>query len=72
MGSRSALTSHVAAAQNKQRAAPSVVVQSSQVEKAANDEKKTSAFSFRGDPLIGMAIASVIWLAVFAALMAVG
>jgi hypothetical protein len=35
----------------------------------ANDDEHTSGFSFYGDPLIGMAVASIILLVVFAALM---
>ena len=40
------------------------------VEAAANDDKPKTEFSVFGDPLFGMAIASVILLAVLAALIA--
>jgi hypothetical protein len=42
------------------------------VEAAANDATPTSEFSFLGDPIFGIAIASVILFAFLAALMAFG
>jgi hypothetical protein len=39
-------------------------------EAPANDDESTAEFSFYGDPLFGMAIASVILFAVLAALVA--
>lgn len=39
-------------------------------EAPANDDESTAKFSFYGDPLFGMAIASVILFAVLAALVA--
>lgn len=73
MSSRSAPTPHSAAPRNK-HPVPVAVVESStvRVEAAANDDKPTSDFSFYGDPLLGMAVASIILFGVFAALMAVG
>ncbi len=51
--------------------APAVNVQSTvRVEPAANDAVPTKPFSLFGDPLFGMAIASIILLAVLAALVA--
>ena len=37
--------------------------------RSANDDERKSGFSFYGDPLIGMAIASIVLLLVFAGLM---
>jgi hypothetical protein len=50
--------------------APAGVRSTVRVEAAANDAEPTRPFSFYGDPLFGMAIASVILLAVLAALVA--
>jgi hypothetical protein len=74
MRSHSAPKPHAAAPRNKHATARVTVVQSSAVpvEAAANDDKPTSEFSFYGDPLLGMAVASVILFGVLAALMAVG
>jgi hypothetical protein len=70
---RSALAPHSAAPRTKHVKIP-VAGRSSPVraEAAANDDKPTSEFSFYGDPLFGMAIATVILFAVLAALMALG
>jgi hypothetical protein len=38
--------------------------------RSANDDERKPGFSFYGDPLIGMAIASIVMLLVFAGLMA--
>jgi hypothetical protein len=38
--------------------------------RSANDDERKSGFSFFGDPLIGMAIASIVMLLAFAGLMA--
>jgi hypothetical protein len=42
------------------------------VDAAANDDSAASGYSIFGDPLWGMAIATVILFAILAALMAVG
>jgi hypothetical protein len=42
------------------------------VDEAADDTARTSAFAISGDPLLGMAIASIILFAIFAALVAFG
>jgi len=73
MSSRSALTSHSAAPQKERATAPAAGVQSTaHVNPAANDDARESEFSFWSDPLFGMAIATVVLLAVLAALMASG
>ena len=71
MSSRSALTPRAAAPRKKRVTVPVAGVQAAvRVEAAANVEKPTRKFSVFGDPLFGMAIASVIMFAVLAALMA--
>lgn len=70
MGSRSALTPHSAAPQENGVAAHAGVQSAVPVEAAANDGESTPGFSIYGDPLFGMAIASVMIFALLAALMA--
>jgi hypothetical protein len=73
MSPRSALAPHSAAPRTKHVEIPAAGRSSPvHVEAAANDDKPTSEFSVYGDPLFGMAIATVILFAVFAALMALG
>ena len=69
MSSHPALTPRSDSPRNKRPAAPDAP-SFVRVEAAANPEQPKSEFSFYGDPLFGMAIASVILFAVFAALMA--
>jgi hypothetical protein len=70
MSTRSARQVHSAAAREKHASVPGAVRSTVRVETAANDDKPTEGFSFYGDPLFGMAIASVVLLAVLAALVA--
>jgi len=71
MRSRSALAPRVDAPREKRVSAPVARAQSTlPVQAAANDDKPTAGFSVYGDPLFGMAIASVILFAILAALMA--
>jgi hypothetical protein len=71
MRSRTALAPRSAAPEDKDAIAPDVSAQSTiRQEAPANDDESTSGFSFFGDPLFGMAIASVILFAVLAALVA--
>jgi hypothetical protein len=72
MSSRSALASHSAAPPREEpEVGPAAVVQSAvSVETAANDDESTSGFSVYGDPLFGMAIASVVLFGLLAALIA--
>lgn len=71
MRSRPALAPRPAAPKDQHAALPAVSVQPSISRKApANDDESAAAFSLYGDPLLGMAIASVILLAVLAALVA--
>lgn len=71
MRSRSALTLHSAAPGKSRATAPAAGVQSQvRAEAAADDDQSTSEFSIHGDPLFGMAIASLIMFAVLAALVA--
>ena len=72
MSTRSARKLHSAAAREKHASVPGAVRSTVRVETAANDDKPTEGFSFYGDPLFGMAIASVILFAVLAALVAIG
>ena len=73
MSPRSALAPREAAPREKRVSAPVAGVRSAlPVETAANDDKPTEKFSVYGDPLFGMAIATVILFAVLAALMALG
>ena len=71
MSSRSAVKPHVPATRTDLVAIPvsDAKPTAQRVEAAANDEH-ASAFSFSGDPLIGMAIGTIILFGVLAALMA--
>jgi hypothetical protein len=71
MSSRFAVKQHSATPQKDFAATPVAGVQSAvRVEAAANDDKPRSEFRFFGDPMFGIAIASVILFAILAALMA--
>ena len=71
MGSRTALAPRSASPRDEEAIAAAVSAQSTiRPEAPANDDESTSEFSFFGDPLFGMAIASVILFAVLAALVA--
>lgn len=74
MSSSSAHKAHSVARRNKHVTTPVVAVHSSAAsgQAAANDDNETSQPSFKSDPLFGMAIATVIMFAIFAALMALG
>jgi hypothetical protein len=66
MSTRSSRKSHPAVP----REVPAAVRSTVRTEAAVNDAEPTRTFSVYGDPLFGMAIASVILLAVLAALVA--
>jgi hypothetical protein len=71
MRSRPAHAPRPAAPENGHASAPAVRARSTvRPEAPGNDNESTSGFSFFGDPLFGMAIASVILFAVLAALVA--
>jgi hypothetical protein len=71
MLSRSALAPRPAAPEDEHAIARVADVPSQiRQEAPANDDESTAKFSFYGDPLFGMAIASVILFAVLAALVA--
>jgi hypothetical protein len=71
MRSRTALAPRSAAPEDEDTIAPAVGAQSTiRPEAPANDDESASGFSLFGDPLFGMAIASVILFAALAALMA--
>ena len=74
MSSSSAHKAQSVARRKKHVTAPVVGVHSSAAsgQAAANDDNETPQLSFKGDPLFGMAIATVIMFAIFAALMALG
>lgn len=71
MSSRLAVKQHSAPA--RKTLAPvqvTVVRPTPHADAAAHEETANKTFSFSGDPLLGMAVASVIMFLVFAALMA--
>jgi hypothetical protein len=70
MRSRSALAPHTAAPVEEHIIAPVASAQPPlRQDAAANDEESMPTSSFRGDPLFGMAIATVILFVFLAALM---
>lgn len=71
MSSRLAAARHSAASQENSAATPVAGIRAAvPVDAAANDDTPTSAFALFGDPLLGMAIASVILFVTLAALIA--
>jgi hypothetical protein len=71
MSSRFAATQHSVASRKSPAATPVADVRPvARVHAAANEDTKTRAFAIFGDPLWGMAIATAILFAIFAALIA--
>lgn len=68
MSSRPALAPRPAAPA-QQHAAAAAVQPRIRKEAPANDDERAPEFSFYGDPLLGMALASIVMLIVLAALM---
>jgi hypothetical protein len=69
MRSRSAPKPHSAAQEEKHAISPADVPSRIHKEAPGHDDESSPGFSIYGDPLFGMAIASVIMFAVLAALM---